>query len=606
MEDANNFSGENVGALQIANGPSYVTAPDLGFGWFTMQILPGSRLSGVLTNGELTIQIEGKYQEPDFEQKPFTATIVVRGEVQPNITPYQPTGWSDKIVVSNAAGTHADSSSLSPNDTLYVDWAAINDGLDATAGRFFTELYVDGVISSTSWYSDPPVPTGDSFSVSDYVIDSLSVGTHTIRIKTDSTNVIAESNEGDNEYTKSFLVGPAPVISLAGTVDFGDVRVGSSAQSTFMIRNTGEGTLNVSEISYPPGFSGPFQGSVLAGGSQSVTVTFSPSAAESYGGILTVESNSSIEFFGQNTLPVSGRGLSFAPANDNFANAQVLSPGDITLPGEFEVTGSNIGATLEAGEPNEPPLFGASVWYEWTPPVSGTGYVDTFGSDFDTFLLVHTGTTLESLLRVVFNDDAENTLNSSVSFPVLAGTTYRIQVGGFRFSLNPPAQGNINLRHFVSPDSIIFLSGNLAFGDVPVGSSAQRTLLIQNTGSATLQISGIIYPPGFSGPFQGLILAGGSQAVPVTFAPATAQNYEGILTVASNATSGNNTRQVSGAGFMSAVSATQISAGYKSPGTLTVNCEIRYPSDAPLRNLLWRPELPLGGRWIQSPVTAYR
>src|SRR6266850_6722323 len=123
----------------------------------------------------------------------------------PNLTPYQPSGWSDEIVVSRATGNNTDSSSLTTADTLYVDWAVINNGTAATAVRFYTELYVDGTLW-TYWYSDPPVNAGSWPYVLDYSIGSLTAGTHTLRIKTDSTGVIGESNENDNEYTKTINV----------------------------------------------------------------------------------------------------------------------------------------------------------------------------------------------------------------------------------------------------------------------------------------------------------------------------------------------------------------------------------------------------------------
>jgi len=46
----------------------------------------------------------------------------------PNLTPYTPAGWSDKIVVSKTTGTNTDSSPLLSTDTLYIDWAIINNG----------------------------------------------------------------------------------------------------------------------------------------------------------------------------------------------------------------------------------------------------------------------------------------------------------------------------------------------------------------------------------------------------------------------------------------------------------------------------------------------
>jgi hypothetical protein len=80
------------------------------------------------------------------------------GVAQPNLAPYQVTGWSDRIVVSKVMGANTDSSGLLTTDTLYVDWAVTNNGMASTAVRFYTDLYVDGVLRNT-WHTDPPFDT---------------------------------------------------------------------------------------------------------------------------------------------------------------------------------------------------------------------------------------------------------------------------------------------------------------------------------------------------------------------------------------------------------------------------------------------------------------
>jgi len=60
------------------------------------------------------------------------------------------------------------------------------------------------------------------------------------------------------------------------------------------------------------------------------------------------------------------------PANDNFANAQAISGAT------GSVTATNVGATVEAGEPTiQNVRGGASVWYRWTAPSNGTVRFDT-------------------------------------------------------------------------------------------------------------------------------------------------------------------------------------------------------------------------------------
>jgi len=79
---------------------------------------------------------------------------------------------------------------------------------------------------------------------------------------------------------------------------------------------------------------------------------------------------------------------SLAPANDNFANAQLVSGGSASL------TGTNVNATTETGEPGP---GGASVWYAWTVPQGGVYQFDTCGSSFSPSVILYTGTTLNTL-----------------------------------------------------------------------------------------------------------------------------------------------------------------------------------------------------------------
>jgi subtilisin family serine protease len=125
------------------------------------------------------------------------------------------------------------------------------------------------------------------------------------------------------------------------------------------------------------------------------------------------------------------------PANDNFANAQVISGNSGT------VTGSNVGATKEPGEPNHAGnAGGASVWYRWTPSTSGSATIDTIGSNFDTLLAVYIGSAVNSLTLIASNDDiGGGNLQSRVAFAATAGTTYSIAVDGYG-----GATGNITLN----------------------------------------------------------------------------------------------------------------------------------------------------------------
>jgi surface-anchored protein len=115
----------------------------------------------------------------------------------------------------------------------------------------------------------------------------------------------------------------APSIALGGNLTFGDVTVGQSSTRTLTISNSGNAALNVSSISYPAGFSGNWNnGSIDAGSSTNVTVSFAPNAATNFSGNITVGSDATS---GINTIAANGSGL--APW------VAVLSPGRPTFNG---------------------------------------------------------------------------------------------------------------------------------------------------------------------------------------------------------------------------------------------------------------------------------
>jgi len=96
------------------------------------------------------------------------------------------------------------------------------------------------------------------------------------------------------------------IIRLTGDLSFGDVTVGESSHQTLTVHNDSNSTLNVNGINYPSGFSGNWSGAISAGGSQNVTVTFSPMAAQNYSGNITVDSDAN---GGKKTIGCSGTGV---------------------------------------------------------------------------------------------------------------------------------------------------------------------------------------------------------------------------------------------------------------------------------------------------------
>ena len=142
---------------------------------------------------------------------------------------------------------------------------------------------------------------------------------------------------------------------------------------------------------------------------------------------------------------------SAAPPNDNFVNREVLS-GSLPL----QVSGTNVGATSEPGEPEPdvPAFAGHSIWFSWE--ATGTEFVTigTCGSEINTVLGVYTGSAVNALTPVSSNrysfGPACPFSGSEATFQAVGGISYELAVDGnaFRGSGDPtPAtEGSINLE----------------------------------------------------------------------------------------------------------------------------------------------------------------
>lgn len=169
--------------------------------------------------GLLTVLIAISCFLPVYSQEPLKQVV---NKQEPNLTPYKPQGWSDKIVVTNSpscsAGNCVASSPLLPTDNLYVNWAIINKGSAATSVTFYIDLYLDGT-KIFQWHDDPPLDPNNYTYEINHQIGSLSAGSHTLEIVADSTNVITESNKNDNKYTKKITVKSSPSSSKFSQTD---------------------------------------------------------------------------------------------------------------------------------------------------------------------------------------------------------------------------------------------------------------------------------------------------------------------------------------------------------------------------------------------------
>lgn len=164
-----------------------------------------------------------------------------------------------------------------------------------------------------------------------------------------------------------------------------------------------------------------------------------------------------------NGLSGASSARSAAPVNDFFADAQVISGSS------GSVSGSNVGATGEVGEPDDARVSAPiqSVWFKWTVPLRATWSFDTCGSSFDTTIGIYYGTSVGNLYLLATADDDHTGAcgdDSRVILQGIPGSIYRISVDGFSTATGSLvlnwAVPNCTILGTPGPDTINGTQGN--------------------------------------------------------------------------------------------------------------------------------------------------
>ncbi len=112
-----------------------------------------------------------------------------------------------------------------------------------------------------------------------------------------------------------------------------------------------------------------------------------------------------------------------APSNNRCVDATPVSFGTIVS----ETCGASRDGSSSCQQSSNAP----DIWYVFTPEEDAVIAINTFGSTYDTLLSVHTGCPGTFVNEIVCSDDCGSP-DSCVSFNAVAGTSYRIRVGGFQ------------------------------------------------------------------------------------------------------------------------------------------------------------------------------
>jgi autotransporter-associated beta strand protein len=146
-----------------------------------------------------------------------------------------------------------------------------------------------------------------------------------------------------------------------------------------------------------------------------------------------------------------------------------------------------------------------------------------------------------------FRDNVEQV---HIENPGVAGE-YQVQIT-YNGSLTDNRQGFSlmisGISGSVSPAEDVRIEGDSSFGAVEAGATATRNFTLFNTSDVTLSITNVAYPAGFSGSWTGVLGAGATCDLPVSFAPSEAGSFSGNLTLHYAETTGTTALAISGSG----------------------------------------------------------
>jgi hypothetical protein len=332
-----------------------------------------------------------------------------------------------------------------------------------------------------------------------------------------AVSTIALSGTGSNSGQPSISVQPS-------TVSFGGVGVGQNVGQQISITNTGLGVLTISNISVAgagfsvSGVSGPI--TLAAGQAATVIANINTSTTGNIFGSITFSNNSSTPSM---VVPMSADGVS--------SQGPVISVNPASVGFGAVAVGQNVGQAMSITNTGSGTLTVSNI------AVAGSSFSIT-GITLPISLAANQSANFVTRINATTagNISGSLTITNNSSTPSVV-----VPLSGVATSQGQPAIA-------VNPTSV-------SFGNVTVGAPNSQTILIQNNGTATLNISQLTASgTGFS--VSGLALpatvtSGSSTTFNVAFAPASAGAVSGSVSLVSNAAGSPLAIPLSGTGISS-------------------------------------------------------
>ncbi len=372
-------------------------------------------------------------------------------------------------------------------------------------------------------------------------------------------STVAFTNISNADSIMTFDVSFDDVIytALGNAIDFAGNVLGSPTTGSVWITNTGSDTLDISAVTVSgTGFSTAVTSlSIVAGDTAAIAVSFAPTAAQDYTGMLTCSTNTTT--MPTDTFALSGYGVDAVFFEDFYPYTGSVT--DLPMDGWTIVDGN--------GDADSVPQY-QRTWYHDNDGVDDSGnmvaYIGFSNSYSASEQLTTPSFTVTEPSGVymdvysAFNPHPLNVIqvNSDSTRDTLGTITPGTSYDNYSFVLNDT--GTMQIEFDFSPDSggsfaylnldnvkvaalptdpvYTALDSAIDFADNVLGSTTTDSVWITNTGVDTLDISAVtVSGTGFNTAVTSLSIAvGDTAAIDVSFAPTVEQDYTGMLTFSTN------------------------------------------------------------------------
>ncbi len=359
-----------------------------------------------------------------------------------------------------------------------------------------------------------------------------------------SGNLVIES-DADNGTTKTLtikgtgLAKPEPKLSVStNNLDFGNQIQFASETRNITITNSGTGTLQITSITKTRDYGDLFTlsgwtsgGSIAAGASKTISVTFSPIEQRTYEETLTIVSSNATNSKTQKII-IRGTGI---PEPEN--PVIKFSESDLSW-GEIE-TGESLSKSFTVTNTGTTVLNISSIKIVASDNTQNPSY---FTISPNTACSINPSKS--KTFTVLFSPEEEKAYNALVS--IKSNATNATQ-GTSTIGLSGTGKKATSKILAASPSSI-------SFGMQTVGNRTHKNFTVKNTGTKAVSLYSMEASDGFivdqtweEGYSHGMA-AGSSSTFSVYFSPTEVKSYTGQIVIKSNASNGDLIIPLSGTG----------------------------------------------------------